>query len=93
MSSSPPAVPGMLSMSPTAPSVFGTSVGSATSLTAPDKEPKKEKGLYPSRVVLTSELARTGNSKLTAAYPGQAGVSPYPIQWGAGRESPPRLFV
>lgn len=61
MSSSPPSVPGMLGMSPTAPSVFGTSVGSLTASPAPDKEPKKEKekekGLYPSRVVLTSELS------------------------------------
>lgn len=36
-----------------------------------DKEEREKKGLYPSRVVLTT-------------YPSQAGIHPIPIQWGAG---------
>lgn len=72
MSSSPPAVPGMLSMSPTTtPSVFGTSIGSQTSSPAPDKEPKKEKekGLYPSRVVLTSEFSCPSSVQANSSVP------------------------
>ncbi|WWD20910.1 hypothetical protein CI109_105388 [Kwoniella shandongensis] len=36
-----------------------------------DKEKEKGKGLYPSRVILTT-------------YPSQAGIHPVPINWGAG---------
>ncbi|KAK4688304.1 hypothetical protein P7C73_g1789, partial [Tremellales sp. Uapishka_1] len=36
-----------------------------------DGKEKKDKGLYPSRVILTT-------------YPSQAGINPIPVQWGAG---------
>ncbi|WVN86060.1 uncharacterized protein L203_101218 [Cryptococcus depauperatus CBS 7841] len=47
--------------------------GAPGGLNPPEKETskKKEKGLYPSRVILTT-------------YPSQAGINPIPIHWGAG---------
>ncbi|BEI87636.1 uncharacterized protein CcaverHIS019_0103540 [Cutaneotrichosporon cavernicola] len=77
---SPP--PTVAPLSPTSSSsVFGTSPVatnplSLTAMNGNGKEEKedrvqKKKGLYPSRVVLTT-------------YPGQAGINPVPINWGAG---------
>ncbi len=73
--------------------MFGTSptASNSLSLTALNGEKKedkveKKKGLYPARVVLTSASAHLHPAKLTPAYPGQAGINPVPINWGAGRE-------
>jgi hypothetical protein len=54
-----------------------------------DKEKEKKKGLYPSRVVLTSTsvpLCPLSMVLTCAAYPSQAGINPIPVNWGAGRK-------
>ncbi|KAG6844653.1 Uracil-regulated protein 1 [Tephrocybe sp. NHM501043] len=55
---------------------------------ATDKE--REKLLYPGRVNLTSKpvtcitMIRPTDTEYAAAYPDQHGITPYPLNWGAG---------